>query len=122
MIQLPQKAPAEGSPQSLLGRSEVHALEMKRDALKNQLEALTERRTLLGVQLREAKSDGSGTDAERALEKAIRELDARTARINAELDKTDDAINRAVDRDVAGQDAFPVVVGPKGPAIIAGPR
>src|SRR5258705_7138441 len=118
MLRFTQKPSTQTPAPSTEVRIDVHALEMKRDALRMQLQGLTERRALMGVQLRDAK----GTDAERGLERAIRDLDGRTARVNTELDRTDDLITRVLDRDIVSQDARPVPVVPVSPPFIAGPE
>lgn len=117
-----QKPSTESRAPSLLQqqRTDVNALRLKREELKNQLQGLTERRVLLSVQLQQAQ----GGDAGRALERQIAELDARTARIEADLNRTDDAITRSLDRDIANQGDLPITAAP--PALpaptIAGPE
>lgn len=105
-----QKPSTESRAPSLLQGADVNALRLKREELKNQLQGLTERRVLLSMQMKQAR----GGDAERALERSLAELDARTARIEAELNRTDDAITRAIDRDIANQGDLPITAGPPG--------
>lgn len=115
-----QKEIAQRPTPRVAAGTDVHALQMKREELKSQLQSLTERRMLIGMQQRDAR----GSNAERDLDRSLKELDARTARIDAELNKVDDAITQALDRDIASQDAkpVPVPVVPVSPPFIAGPE
>lgn len=69
-------------------RAELDALEMKRSELRRQLESNTERRSLLAVQRREAQ----GTASQPEIDARIKALDARSARIDQELNAIDDAV------------------------------
>jgi hypothetical protein len=69
----------------------LSTLEARRAELKGQLTSLTERRTLLSVQMQ-----GAGGEARRDLEARIKTLDNRTARIDDELNRIDDEITNAL--------------------------
>jgi hypothetical protein len=90
IVQVPHPAqtPANAEATILLG-----TLEARRAELKGQLTSLTERRTLLSVQMQ-----GAGGDARRDLDARIKTLDSRTARIDDELNRIDDEITNAIER------------------------
>ena len=72
---------------------ELASLEARRTELKQQLSSNTERRVLMDLQLKSAEG------ASRAeLQNRLKTLDARTARIDDELNEIDDAINAALER------------------------
>jgi hypothetical protein len=77
------------------GTQELAALEIRRGELKGQLSSITERRSLLSVQMRD-----SDPATARALTDRIKQLDDRTARIDNELNGIDDQISAMLARGV----------------------
>ena len=73
-------------------RAELDALDMKRSELRRQLESNTERRALLGEQLRQSQ----GTTVQRDVEARIKALDDRSANIDQQLNQIDDAVSAAL--------------------------
>jgi len=65
---------------------------MKRSCLRRQLESNTERRALLGEQLRQSQ----GTTVQRDVEARIKALDDRSANIDQQLNQIDDAVSAAL--------------------------
>ncbi|HJQ21048.1 MAG TPA: hypothetical protein VJ867_11925 [Gemmatimonadaceae bacterium] len=108
---MPQQAPKTAT--------ELNRLVAKRDALRDQLESITSRRSELAQQRLNAEARaraGLGTqDAQMAkeMEGRINELGTKSRSIEAELDKTEDAIAQArangVGADEDNSDVAPVV-------------
>jgi hypothetical protein len=92
--------------------AELSALDIRRSELRRQLESNTERRSLLGTQLKESQ----GTPMQRDLEARIQALDTRTARIDQELNQIDDAISTSLANGVT-QDRSPRQAMPTMPAM-----
>lgn len=95
------RAPAIGVPQS---RTELDALVMSRSELRDQLSAATQRRAELVVQNRMAR----GSDQE--LTARIAEIDARSSRIERQIQAADDAIAQAIANGIVTSNANEAVV------------
>jgi hypothetical protein len=99
-----QETPRSGqqqSAQATRGAEELRALDARRDELKEQLESITERRALLTAQ----RHDAEPTQA-RELGELIGQLDQRTRRIDAELNRIDDQISALLARGVRRPSGF----------------
>ena len=79
--------------------AELSALDIRRSELRLQLESNTMRRSLLSAQLLETHEPATRRD----LEARIREQDARTARIDQQLNQIDDAINASLANGVTAE-------------------
>ena len=96
-------------------QQQLASLNAQRSALNEQLVSLTVRRDLLTQQLRNADDAGKAQ-----LQRQIEDVGNRTARLNADMNRIDDAVNRLLAQaDAATPAAGPIPPIPAIPAIPA---
>lgn len=113
MLIAPQATEAFKPPQT---RAELEAIVMRRDELRNQLESLNERRPAIAEQV--MRSGGDATVRADPLAR-LKALDARIARIEADIQQSDDLITGAIARGLAGHtadEAFSIPAPPAPPS------
>lgn len=115
MIPSPQTTEALKPPQT---RADLEAIVMRRDELRNQLESLNERRPAIAEQVMRGGSDPT-VRAEPAAR--LKALDARIARIEADIQQSDDLIAGAIARGLAARTADEGIPFPGVPPVPALP-
>jgi hypothetical protein len=107
----PAQAPQPGTPAvAQYSNSELNALIMKRVELKGQLEEINRQREVVALQ---EKNSVSATPSQATLQARLQVLDERSARLEQDILRADDAIADAITRGLAtpAQEMFTTVPG-----------